>query len=194
MVCFHPFLNDSNPTSSLSRYLGPPKDAVQWPSPAYPGLMGNVLPKFLSFSRHPAFPPPSTSPSQPFPSLAQTYAYLKDFAQPLLAAGKIRLNTEVLRVEELPLNEGWHVSVKEWGPEKQGSKRQEKWDAVVIATAWYDSPRWPDTPGLDDVRKAGLAVHAKVWEGPNVFKGKVCSPVSVSCNLFRDDIPHSVSR
>lgn len=85
----------------------------QWPSPAYPGLVGNVLPEFLSFSCKP-FPKTPNDPHQPFPTLLETYQYLRAFAKPYIENGQIRLNTEVLRVEELPQKKGWKVRIRDW--------------------------------------------------------------------------------
>ncbi|KAF8129448.1 hypothetical protein K438DRAFT_1789123 [Mycena galopus ATCC 62051] len=50
-----------------------------WPSPAYPGLIGN------------------------------THTYLRAFAAPFLVHNKIRLNAEVCAIEELRGWAGWHV-------------------------------------------------------------------------------------
>lgn len=159
-------------------YLDSPKDdgRTRWPSPAYPGLMGNVLPRFLSFSGLP-FPPPPSSPDQPFPSLLQTYEYLRKFAEPLFKTGKIRLNTEVARVEELKEGAGWKVDLKYRKDGSSVEELAEVWDAVIIATAYYDNPTWPDTEGLDEARQKGIAKHAKVWDGPIGFEGKVSALV-----------------
>lgn len=138
--------------------------------------MGNVLPQFLSFSGHP-FPTLPSSPHQPFPDLNQTHAYLRQFAEPLFATGKIRLNTEVVAVDEIgsttATNGGWKVVMRDWSDQGEGREIVEEWDAVVIATAWYDNPNWPETEGLEEVREKGIAKHAKVWLGPDEFKGKV---------------------
>lgn len=67
-------------------------------------MIGNVHPEFLTFSGNP-FPIPPT-PDQPFPTLRETYDYLKDFSRPLLEQGKIRLNHEVVRVEEIDDSNG----------------------------------------------------------------------------------------
>ena len=84
------------------RYFDEPKNSSaqpRWPSPAYKGLIGNVLPEFLSFSQYPF--PPSAANGQPFPTLTETHEYLRSFARPYLSSGVIRLNTEVVRLEEL---------------------------------------------------------------------------------------------
>ncbi|KAF5357548.1 hypothetical protein D9757_012371 [Collybiopsis confluens] len=85
----------------------------RWPSPAYPGLVGNILPEFLSFSGCPFSEPPST-PQQPFPTLKETYDYLRDFAEPFIEKGSIRLNTEVVRIDELADAKGWDVAIRDW--------------------------------------------------------------------------------
>ncbi|ESK87207.1 flavin dependent monooxygenase [Moniliophthora roreri MCA 2997] len=142
-----------------------------WPSPAYPSLIGNVLPEFLSFNRYP-FPEPPTTPHQPFPTLKETYDYLRGFAEPYIKSGQIRLGHEVVSVEELPDNAGWNVKFKDWSNGWDGVERDEVWNAVVVAVGWYDNPVWPNTPGLSELIEKGLARHAKSWRGPVGLAGK----------------------
>ncbi|KAJ7351181.1 hypothetical protein DFH08DRAFT_859817 [Mycena albidolilacea] len=150
---------------------GTPRTRPFWTSPAYPALVGNVLAEYLSFSHHP-FPEPE-SKIHPYPSLADTYAYLRRFAAPFLASGQIRLSTEVVWVDELPGSSGWSVTTRDWGAGKDGKVHVEAWDAVVVATSWYDFPSWPEsTPGLGEARAAGLATHAQTWHGPVGYDGK----------------------
>lgn len=144
----------------------------RWPSPAYPGLIGNFLPEFLSYSHYP-FPKPPRA-HQPFPTLVETHRYLKDFAEPLISSGSVRLNTEVCAVEELPGGLGWRVRMRDWRPGQDGRVFEELWDAVVVANGWYDTPVWPQTPGLEKITALGLAKHAKVYRGPKGYEGKVC--------------------
>ncbi|KAF9074367.1 hypothetical protein BDP27DRAFT_1316956, partial [Rhodocollybia butyracea] len=147
----------------------------QWPSPAYSGLIGNVLPKFLSFSGSPFLETPN-HPYQPFPTAEETYQYLRAFAEPYIKQGMIRLNTEVLRVEEQPEKKGWKVRVRDWSMSESNEgmplEKEEIWDAVAICAGYYDKPNWPNTEGLDMVRKRGLALHAKWWNGPDGYEGK----------------------
>ena len=145
-----------------------------WPSAAYPGLIGNVLPEFLSFSGCPFPPPPTAEEGQPFPKLSETFAYLKKFAAPFEKSGHIRLNTEVARVEERPWGEGWKVSLRDWSD--GGKEIEETWDAVVIAVHWHDNEEWPETPGFGELRQLGLAKHARSWRGPKEYEGKVSLP------------------
>jgi len=145
-----------------------------WSSPAYPGMIGNVLPEFLTFSGNP-FPIPPM-PDQPFPTLRETYDYLKDFARLLFEQGKIRLNHEVVSVEEIDYSNGggWRVVLKDWSG--GGIEKEELWDAVVVATVWYDNPHFPNIDGLDTIMKAGKARHATSWAGPSGYEGKVLFP------------------
>lgn len=142
----------------------------RWPSPAYKGLIGNVLPEFLSFSEYPF--PPSADHGQPFPTLTETHEYLRSFARPYVSSGAIRLNTEVIRLEEVPRGGGWKVVIRDWNDGAEGQEVEENWDAVVVAIGWYDNPVWPETDGLEEVRKRGLARHAKRWRGPEGSEGK----------------------
>ncbi|KAJ6576109.1 hypothetical protein DFH09DRAFT_1150433 [Mycena vulgaris] len=57
---------DGSAESTSIKYLDdetskPPR----WPSPAYPGLIGDVLPEFISFSGFPSSSPRRASPSPP---------------------------------------------------------------------------------------------------------------------------------
>ncbi|KAJ7050338.1 hypothetical protein C8F01DRAFT_1179514 [Mycena amicta] len=124
-----------------------PAKRKDWPSPAYSGLIGNVLPEFL-------------------------HDYLRVFAGPLLTAGNIRLNTEVLSVEELDGREGWHVRLRVWPTDGESYELDEKWDAVVVAVAFYDHPLFPETPGIDRLRETTLATHAQTWRGPQGYEDK----------------------
>ncbi|KIK58291.1 hypothetical protein GYMLUDRAFT_702019 [Collybiopsis luxurians FD-317 M1] len=143
----------------------------RWPSPAYPGLIGNLTPSFLSFSGAP-FPPPPSTPHQPFPNVSETYQYLRSFATPYINKGLIRLNTEVTRVEELADGNGWKVESRSWHGSDAGRFSEEIWDAIVVCVGWFDHPVWPDTEGLNNLKKRGIAMHAKSWGGPAGFEDK----------------------
>jgi cation diffusion facilitator CzcD-associated flavoprotein CzcO len=95
----------------------------------------------------------------------------------MFAAKKIRLNTEVVRVEELENGAGWKVIMNDWNAGEKASVLEEIWDAVVVATGRHEFPLWPATPGLEEARKAGLAKHAKYWKlnDPRSYENKVAS-------------------
>lgn len=146
----------------------------RWPTPAYPALIGNVIPEFLSFSGSP-FPVPQRR-DQPFPTLPETYEYLASFAHPLFESGKIRLHHEVIDVAEIQGEEGggWKVVMTDWSKSSGvGVRREERWDAVVITTVWFDNEYYPGVEGLDDVKQTGRVRHAKTWRGPSGYEGKV---------------------
>lgn len=154
---------------------------LQWQSPAYPNLIGNVLPEFLSFSSAPPFPQAESAPTQPFPSLTETYDYLQRFAKPFLEDGRIRCNSEVVKVDET-VDGKWDVYIKAAG---QPEAQHETWDSVVVCTGWHSTPWWPDTEGLSLLRDSGLAFHASDWKGVEHHKlhGKVLftSPLFFHC-------------
>jgi hypothetical protein len=64
--------------------------------------------------------------------------------------------------------------MRDWQPGQNGRTFEELWDAVIVANGWYDTPVWPQTPGLEEIRALGLARHAKAYRGPKGYEGKVC--------------------
>jgi cation diffusion facilitator CzcD-associated flavoprotein CzcO len=174
-----------NPTRNSGNVVRP-----RWPSPAYPGLVGNVLPEFLSYSYYP-FPEPRR-PHQPFPTLEETHEYLHSFAETFLKDNTIRLNTEVVAVEELEERAGWKVIMKDWRDGVQGKALHEVWDGVVVANGWYDNPVLPRTKGLQELVELGLATHAQSYRGPRKYAGKVrwilCSFVTLTSHFSPSDV------
>lgn len=175
------FASDSSSSSHDSLARKP-----YWPSPAYPALRGNVLPKFLSLSGTQPFPPPQSSEealreagkqiekgkvaADPFPTLAETYSYLKKIAQPLRS--HIRCNTECVGVWELPDPEDasknlWAVRTRDW--QKGGQEKTEYWDAIIITVGWTDKPLYPRIDGMDNARDAGFIEHCKWYRGPEPY-------------------------
>ncbi|KAG0700320.1 FAD/NAD(P)-binding domain-containing protein [Suillus ampliporus] len=147
-----------------------PDHRPRWSTPAYPELIGNVIPEFLSFSEHP-FPAPPRE-HQPFPTLAETNAYLKEFASPFIESGHVRLGFEVIGVEEVE-GGGWTVRMKNWN--EGGVILEETWDAVVITTVWFDNPYFPDIPGLQELQQLqpSKVQHAITWTGAHAgYEGK----------------------
>ncbi|KAJ3717206.1 hypothetical protein DFJ43DRAFT_1043181 [Lentinula guzmanii] len=51
-------------------------------------------------------------------------------------------------------------------------EREERWDPVIAIAGYHDTQNWPDTEGLDVVRKRGLALHAKWWNSPEYREEK----------------------
>ncbi|CEH18596.1 Flavin-containing monooxygenase [Ceraceosorus bombacis] len=174
------YLDPAVAASERSRPLGnaegewPVRDASDrptWPSPAYPALRGNVLPRFLSISGAP-FPPPAEG--NPFPTLDETEQYLRSAVRPFQggngAQDQIRTGVEVLSVHELACAghaQGWRVALRDWN--EGGQEKVEFWDAIVIATGWYDSPIYPPIPGLLSALSTQRLFHAKWYRSPAPF-------------------------
>ncbi|UZJ55741.1 hypothetical protein CBS101457_005061 [Exobasidium rhododendri] len=156
------------PPSSLSDTDGT-SCRPSWPSPAYPGLRGNVLPRFLSLGGAPPFPPIADL-DDPFPTLAETQDYLQLIARPLRR--HIQCNIECLDVRELPgkteEDNRWAVRVRDWS-EGIGVEATRYYDAVVLTVGWTDVPAYPAVPGLEEARSLGLVEHCKWYRGPEGY-------------------------
>lgn len=140
-----------------------------WPSPAYPGLRGNVLPRFLSLAGAHPFPPVA-DPDDPFPTLAETQAYLELIAKPIRR--HIQCNVECIDVRELPgrseEHNRWAVRLRDWN--RQGAPQVTRYyDAVVLTVGWTDVPAYPCVPGLEEAKSHGLVEHCKSYRGPEPY-------------------------
>lgn len=157
-----------------------PKGQPHWPSPAYLNLRGNVLPEFLEFSGKKMSPPAN---GETFPSLQETHNYLKEFAEPYRSF--IKCGVEVLRVQELAGEKGWEVTLKHWNREDVGGEGRKGegvsftpkletkvYDRVVVAAGWYDTPYYPDVPGIDSAKSAGHIHHCKHYRDSLPYVGK----------------------
>ncbi len=174
-----------------------------WPSPAYPQLRGNVLPRFLSFSLASPFPPVSRDfhPAEaaaladglikpdPFPTLAETEAYLLRFVEEQRLREKIRTGREVLAAWELPpaasakeesQAPGWLVLARQWPSASASSSSTrspqllfQRFTHLSLSSGTYDTPIYtPFIPGFTDAQSLGLVHHAKWYRGPEAYRGK----------------------
>lgn len=150
-------------------YLSHPRTAPRWPSPAYEGLVGNVLPPLLEFSAE-RFPKPKHGL---FPSMTETHEYLLKIGRPLRS--HIKTCMEVVGIkpvfraaEDLAT---WQVESIDWNHRGSGAHAIEEWDAIVVAAGAFDHPYWPDVPGLAALREKNshLVMHAKSYPGPRPF-------------------------
>lgn len=151
----------------------PPRRRPFWPSPAYPALRGNVVPRFLSLAGAPPFPS-FAHRDDPFPSLSETQEYLEQIAEPLRRY--IRCNVECLGVWELPgRHEGenrWAVRTRDWSSiDEQGEvlDQTEYYDAVVLTVGWTDMPLFPRLSGLEEAKAVGIVEHCKWYRGPEPY-------------------------
>ncbi|KAJ9478377.1 putative Thiol-specific monooxygenase (putative) [Pseudozyma hubeiensis] len=164
----------SDSTYSLERSIGADKCQRQsplfdhsgkphWPSPAYLNLRGNVLPEFLEFSGKKMQKPKN---DEVFPTLEETHEYLKSFAEPYRQY--IKTGVEVLKVQELSQDRGWQVTLKHWShPSIPAADTISftpyvetlTFDRVIVAAGWYDTPYYPDVPGLSHIASTTSHIH-----------------------------------
>lgn len=149
----------------------PPKTS-RWVSPAYHGLVGNVLPPLLEFSALPIKQPALGL----FPSMTETQQYLLELAKPLRRYIKTR--REVTRVEPVFTNGRlkepvkWSVTSIDWSKSEKGIEKTEQWDAVIVAPGINEHPFYPQgITGLKELVDANspLVMHAKTYSGPLPF-------------------------
>lgn len=151
--------------------VGAPKTS-RWVSPAYYGLVGNVLPPLLEFSAMPIKQPALGL----FPSMMETQQYLLDLAEPLRQYIKTR--REVTEVEPV-FTDGriqepvkWSVTSIDWSGNDEGVKITEEWDVVIVAPGINEHPFYPPgISGLEELMaaKSSLVMHAKTYSGPLPF-------------------------
>lgn len=151
-----------------------------WPSPAYPQLRGNVLPRFLTPSLGFKFPPPKNN--EVFPTLTETEDYILSYLSGLDQTDKrVQINTDILGVWELPpkapseaqrsqgftaQSDGWILASRN----KKGGVALTHVDAAVLASGWYDHVSLPAARGLREAIEQGQAVHhAKWYRGPEPY-------------------------
>lgn len=151
-------------------WLSFPHTAPRWPSPAYEGLVGNILPPLLEFGAQ-RFQKPKGGL---FPSQVETHEYLRQLAEPLRP--HIKTCQEVLNVRPKYKSGSeaatWEVTKVDWTQEGQGKRKTEEWDGVIIAAGAFDHPFFPPgLPGLQPLldEQSPLVMHAKTYPGPRPF-------------------------
>ena len=151
-------------------YLTSPQQAPRWPSPAYEGLVGNVLPELIEFGAKP-IPPPAGGH---FPSMTETHDWLLSVANPLRS--RVKTNVEVKSVVPTWPNgpdssPTWIIKSRDWSSVNPGIEKTEEYDAVIICCGAFEHPFYPPTPGLDELLKCGsqAIMHAKSYPGPRPF-------------------------
>jgi len=130
-------------------------------SSAYRSLHINSARRLMSYK---ALPMPEEYPD--YPSHAQVARYFDDFAERFGLLEKITFGTEVVAVE--PDGEGWEVTVEE----ADGTRRSERYRAVLVANGHHWKPRWPEPafPGADEFQ--GEQVHVHHYREPDVLVDK----------------------
>jgi dimethylaniline monooxygenase (N-oxide forming) len=130
-------------------------------SSAYRSLHINSARKLMSFR---AFPMPEDFPD--YPSHYQVAEYFDDFAERFGLLEKITFRTEVVAAE--PEGDGWNVTVED----ADGTRRTERYRAVLVANGHHWKPRWPEPPfpGVDEYE--GEQIHVHHYREPDVLVGK----------------------
>ncbi|OBZ83530.1 Thiol-specific monooxygenase [Choanephora cucurbitarum] len=105
--------------------------------------------------------------------------YLQDYANHFRLNEITEFNTSVEKLEELPDETGWNVTVKQFRYTNDTNDveiewKQETFDAVVVATGHYHAPFIPNFPGLSEWRKQWPenVIHSKQYRIPEQFKDK----------------------
>ncbi len=130
-------------------------------SSVWPGMRTNTSRITTAFSdlEH-----PSSLPT--YPTGDDLGAYLHHFAD---GAGLLRNARFGCRVDSLDptTGSGWRVSWRE----PDGTRRQERFDRVVVASGRYRRPAVPEVTGLSSFRGPGGVQHVARYRGPVPFQG-----------------------
>ncbi|EOO03271.1 putative dimethylaniline monooxygenase protein [Phaeoacremonium minimum UCRPA7] len=89
----------------------------------------------------------------------------------------------------------WHVRTKTFirdGDSFVFDIRENRFDAVVVATGHYDVPRVPDIPGLAtwQARFPGRVAHSKAYRTPDMFKDATVLVIGAGVSAY--DIIHAI--
>jgi len=123
------------------------------PSKSYPGVRTQSPRDIYSFSD---FPMSKDYPE--WPTGAQIYAYLCDYAQHFGVQPHIRLNTEIRALARSQTG-GWQVTLQ-----AADGERLEHFDEVAICTGQFCRPRTLDLPGAEAFRDhGGMLVHSSQY-------------------------------
>jgi len=168
-----------------------PQKVSRWVSPAYHGLVGNVLPPLLEFAAKPISKPRLGL----FPSMTETHQYLLDFAAPMRS--HIHTHREVKHVEPVFINGKitspvrWLVTSSDWSGQGETKETTEEWDTVIVAPGINEHPYYPEgIAGLQAVLDSGskVVMHAKTYSGPLPFVNQVNKIVVVGNGNSANDI------
>ena len=168
-----------------------PQKVSRWVSPAYHGLVGNVLPPLLEFAAKPISKPKLGL----FPSMTETHQYLLDFATPMRS--HIHTHKEVKHIEPVfvdgritsPVR--WSVTSSDWSAQGETKETKEEWDTVIVAPGINEHPYYPEgITGLQTILDAGntVVMHAKTYSGPLPFLNQVNRIVVVGNGNSANDI------
>ncbi|CAO1637211.1 unnamed protein product [Parajaminaea phylloscopi] len=142
----------------------------RFPSPAYPKLIGNVYPRFLTFS---GAPWPALPNGEKFPTLEETYNYIASVAKPLHS--RIKTKRKVEQVWELPVikedgassslpRAGGHLVLTRDYSVNPPRALYEHFSAVHFCPSFTTHPLYPNIPGLAAALKTvPRRIHHAKW-------------------------------
>ncbi len=84
-------------------------------------------------------------------------------------------------MQELASDRGWEVTLKHWGSSAvrdvaavsfTPKVEVRHFDRIIVAAGWYDTPYYPDAPGIQEARAAGHIHHCKHYRDSTPYVGK----------------------
>ncbi len=135
------------------------EDAPDGGGIAYRSLKTNTSKKMTAFSD---FPFPEETADYPHRSIV--LQYFNDYADFFDLRPHIRLNTPVQQITRQK-DGRWLVNYQT----ENGTAESQQFDAVVIASGFYQKHLIPSLPGLDDFE--GDIIHSADYKGPEPFTG-----------------------
>ncbi|KAK7207052.1 hypothetical protein BZA70DRAFT_252658 [Myxozyma melibiosi] len=156
------------PSLDTEAQFAPAKDGegkvVGWPTAAYDSLTTNVPGEIMMYL-NPAFKREGTL----FLFRQHVADFLQTFADQEGIQSLIRYNTNVVDVRKV--DGEWIITYVDAG---SSIEQKEKFDAVVVASGYFNVPFIPKVKGLEEYSKnfPGRVTHAKAFRKPDEYIGK----------------------
>jgi dimethylaniline monooxygenase (N-oxide forming) len=99
-----------------------------------------------------------------FPTWQQIYKYVNDYADHFDVRKRVKLNSYVKSITRD--GKQWVVVIMQ----KDGSRREERFDKVVVANGYFTSAKTPTLEGIEKFK--GRASHAINFHGPEKYDGQ----------------------
>jgi dimethylaniline monooxygenase (N-oxide forming) len=139
------------------------------PARQYPGLRLQTKRQCYAFSD---FPMPDHYPE--FPTGAQVYDYLVNYARHFGLLDRIRVRSEVVRIAARADAPGWRLDVREQaGPTQPTVETAQDFDFVVICNGVFATPNIPQFPEADAFRaNGGIVLHSSQVQDTAPLEGR----------------------
>ncbi|KAI3605239.1 flavin-containing monooxygenase [Moniliophthora roreri] len=136
-----------------------PAEAVDDPplTPLYDSLTTNIPHPVMAFTSHPF--PPSTPI---FPPAVTVQTYLEDYTSHFNLTPHIQFNTTVRDITWLNSRNLWSATLS-----TGQTVEKREYHTVIVANGHFRKPRYPDTLGLSEWRKAGRTSHSSWYRRPS---------------------------